>query len=544
MKPYTILFFLAVPLFTAALSASEIAETFETLLPKFDSRNLGEREDRQRKWQQICLEAGCNAEVTALMCRELEKEETPAATVVFFIRQLGYAGDASAERTLRKFESHADRQIREEAVRALATIAGEKRENAAKIPPESAMPMAIPYTDDARVADYVRNFDSMNDAEKIRVLANLTVRGDKKYLPLAYKAVESDEKLLRQTGIATLAALGGVPEAKFLFEMTCRGGDFHEFLLGTILPRMPGREIDETLLEEIRAADDFSRVDVAGNILGMRFNAEMVPIILRRSQEPEARRQLFGLHIAADRMARKEHVPGFVRMWECAEPGQLRDRIETTVARISEDDASAALTCRTDENYAAFFSMLGRIGDERTLGEIRAAVFDGRRKDATVSETLRGLCNWPNGLASGDLLRVAEDHGFSESDRTAALRAFIRIISLPQEKIKIDIDDAEKISLLRKAMNLVNREDERRLIVERAGKIRQVASLDFVLPYVDDPQLRDEACRAVLELAHHAYLRRSDKSKFLAALEKVLSVTGNNEFIDRAKHYRNDLEAN
>ena len=75
-------------------------------------------------------------------------------------------------------------------------------------------------------------------------------------------------------------------------------------------------------------------------------------------------------------------------------------------------------------------------------------------------------------------------------------------------------------------------------MLQRAGAIRTVETLRFLLPYVDQPEFAETACWSIVELAHHRELRDANKAEFQAALEKVKQVSKDPVTIDRANRYQ------
>jgi len=133
-----------------------------------------------------------------------------------------------------------------------------------------------------------------------------------------------------------------------------------------------------------------------------------------------------------------------------------------------------------------------------------------------------------------DLARKArEDH-----QRLWALRAMIRVIALPGS-----MPDDHKLALLRRAMGMATRDEERSFALERAGAIRTVDALRFVAGHLDYPHLSPAACRAVVELAHHKDLRNPNPDAFASALRKVIATTSDTALAERAKRYLQELDA-
>ena len=177
--------------------------------------------------------------------------------------------------------------------------------------------------------------------------------------------------------------------------------------------------------------------------------------------------------------------------------------------------------------------LLGRIGGRKALEAIRAAI-DG--KDAQINEAgVRALCNWPDATVADELLRIAKSAA-QDTHRQWALRAFVRVIALPSET-----PPAAKLALLKQAMPMAARDEDRALILERAAAVRTLETLRFVAPYLDQPALAQAACKTIVELAHHKDLREPNKAEFNPALEKVIAICKDRQLVDRAKRYRQGI---
>ena len=69
----------------------------------------------------------------------------------------------------------------------------------------------------------------------------------------------------------------------------------------------------------------------------------------------------------------------------------------------------------------------------------------------------------------------------------------------------------------------------------------RLATLRFVLPYVDQPALAEVACKSVADLAHHRELRDPNKAEFRPALEKVQQTSKDRLVLERVKRYLNAM---
>ena len=552
------------------LHASETSEFLAERLPKMASENQEERKNAQQDWQNYCRQKGNDAtlrtEINRLTVEQLNRE-IPVETTVWLIRQLAVTGDASVVPVLAKSLAGDNSRISDEAARTLAIIPAKEAETALKssttkpaqnaiherridrnilkkVGPEKTMPMAIPYADEKAVAEWMRNYEKLNDLEKSQTLANLSIRRDGRYISQALEGLKSENETLRDAAILAVGAMGSSREIPVLLEQAFDGKN--KELAKESLARMSDRMLDARLVGLLEQEKNPGRFETMADILKNRFNKASFPIIMKRAAQQDCPNRLALIRIA-EPFASKDDIGSFVDIWQQITDRGQRDQAEQIIARIADGDAGPVLKKRTKTNEIDMYSLLGRIGDEKSLEEIRALVFkknlpQGMKSSPELAAAaLRAMCNWPDGRVAEDLLAVAGDQSFSEGDRIAALRGFARVASLPNDRIRIKVGDKEKAALLAKGMEHAIRVDEKRLILQRAGQVRHADSLRFIVKYFDVPELQHQVCWSIIDLAHHTGLRDSAKDDFKAALDKVLATSKDQAQLERAKRYRDAM---
>ena len=588
----------------ATVSASETADNFAKWYPNFASPDLNQRREAQQNWQTFCREKGndpaVQKEIIRVSTEQLVKEN-PVDTNVWIIRQLGIVGDANAVRELRRLLYNNEVRVRDEAARALANIPGKEAEDAlsgnnricstqlakdaltartikADVPKDNAVetqfPLAIPYIpfgNNNEITAWMEGYGKLSDMEKAQVLSNLAARysrirvamqqrrlsgqgvpsgqgmggqgtggqggqgGSRRnaaYIPLAIDAAKSSDETLRNAGIIAVGALGGTDELSFLLEQARSGGN--KDLANLALVRMSGRGIDNALIANLKTEQDAEKFNILADVLNRRFNQEIGPILLERAKATGTQNRLQLLQLA-EPTSTKTHVGEYVKVWALISDRGQKNQAEQVIARLSDGDASPALqTLGNDWESPDGLSLLGRIGDTSTIDKIKAS-----------KNAVRAFSNWPNARVANDLLAIACDSQKSDEDRRSALRAYVRVMSLPQDQLGIRIDDLARVNQLAEAYTLAKQVDDKRLFIQRVGQIRTVESLRFVLKYYDVAELHESVCGAILDLAHHVEFKRTAMAEFDAALDKVIAALDKisdtnrrNEFRDRANRYK------
>jgi hypothetical protein len=224
-----------------------------------------------------------------------------------------------------------------------------------------------------------------------------------------------------------------------------------------------------------------------------------------------------------------------------AERGAERDAAERAVmmvaARIADaerraDPLLAAMERLNDEERLSVLPALGRIGGGKALAVVEQAIASADPKQHEAG--IRALCNWPDASIAPRLVVLAETDEHADH-RRMALAALIRVAPLPDQR-----PPAEKLALVKKVMAMCEQDQDRKLVLKRASAIRAVETLRFVIPYLDQPELAQQACESVVELAHHRGLREPNKAEFHRALDRVLQTSKDAVVIDRANRYKRD----
>ena len=153
--------------------------------------------------------------------------------------------------------------------------------------------------------------------------------------------------------------------------------------------------------------------------------------------------------------------------------------------------------------------------------------------EPTVRESaIRALCNWPSADVAEQLLTLATDSD-NRAYRRMALRAYIRVVSL-----KSDRPQSDTLAMLQNAFNLATTAEDKRLVIERTSTVRTMDAVEWVASMLDEPGLAQSACKTIVELAHHRFLRLPNMDQFGPILEQVAKTSDDPTIGERAKRYR------
>lgn len=535
--------------------ADDNGSTFESAR----AHRPGPHEDAYKAWQLICHQMSApgadSASIKAQMKDVLATDGVPADVKVWMIKQFQWIGNEADIPALAPFLTSQEYTLRDEAIRTISTIPGQKAVDVLKNAAEKAddadkqriqsalaqrtqdiscaveteFPQALPYVSDAEVEKYLKDYASFSVEAKIRTLAALTVRGDRKYVKLATDVISAegeDADALRREGILALEKLATVNEVPLLLENL----KFDRGLVIKVASVVEVDGFDAALLKAMENVDEETFGSVV-EILANRRVDVLKPVVERMMAE-KCQNRVRMMEVAS-RLATKDDVPALTDALGLFAQGRDRDNAEKCITAVCMGDSAPVLTKERDLNV--ILPLLGRIGDERAW-----QIIDENLKKAEYRDmALRGLSNLPNAKQAEKMLAIVDaTAGYTDEQKIAALRAYIRVVSLPNDKIGIQAGDREKLAMLKEAFSRATRIDERKLVLSRLNAIRTVDSAKFAQSFFNDPELVQDAYRAFIDLAHHDNLRRPNADFFRPGLDIVIEKCTDQGLVTRAKKYR------
>lgn len=262
-----------------------------------------------------------------------------------------------------------------------------------------------------------------------------------------------------------------------------------------------------------------------------RQMTESVPALLTLAQSADGKARVASL-VALQTLGDSSTVATLVPRLLAAESPEERAAAERAVwlcARRAKDPRQRAepllraIEGATDEDRAVLLPVLGRLGGPRALEIVHQA-----RKSPSAAErdaAARALSNWPDAAVADELLELARE-GEKDAQRIAALRGYIRVVTLRGAR-----PDHDTLTMLRPAMELAARVEEKRLILSRLSAIVVPESLELALSYLDQAEVQPEAIAASTRLAELLLPNHSEAAK--AAMKKILNVTTDRKLRDR-----------
>ena len=172
----------------------------------------------------------------------------------------------------------------------------------------------------------------------------------------------------------------------------------------------------------------------------------------------------------------------------------------------------------------ALLRLLRGAGSAQALATVRAATGDA---NAEVKETaLRAVCDWPTADALPDLEKLVQSAPDAKF-KILALRGYIRLLPLQS------VPAAAKVAALQQAFTTAGRDEERRLVLASLGTVAAPEALAAAAAYLDNAQLKEEACLAAVAIAEA--LGKGSAAQVAATMKRVIKASHSDTLLKRAR---------
>jgi len=184
-----------------------------------------------------------------------------------------------------------------------------------------------------------------------------------------------------------------------------------------------------------------------------------------------------------------------------------------------------ALGKAVPEAKPAVLRTLRVTGGAGALKAVRGAVGDAN-KDIHAA-AIRVISTWRSGDAIPVLLELAKNSS-KPIDKILCLRGYLNMA------FRKDIPAKDRYAICRQAVTMIERTAEKRMLLGALGRLGNVGSLKLIIPYLDDPAVKNEAVTTVM-----AIVKKRPKSlntpTAKKAIEKAITSADNPAIVKEAK---------
>jgi HEAT repeat protein len=385
------------------------------------------------------------------------------------------------------------------------------------------------------------NEKAIGEKVQIALMEELAARQGEKMLPAMLEAAGSSDPAKVQMALRFLGSVGDPKVIPVLIkalssdEVSCK-------IAADALAQRPKEVVGPVLLESLNKQVEI-REQVVDILSKLKYYEAIEPLThLARSADPAVYEgAVEGLRAICD--PDEPDLKRMLTLYLDVPAGAQRDYVERAIAYIGEKNPNAPdrakillelVNSHPNREQVAFqatvLPLLGRLGTDAVYRRIQPLLKSPQPELSAAA--VRALSNWPTAQYADTLWELATSSD-SKSYRSQALRAYIRVVTLPNDR-----PEAETLAMLQNAMKRAETSENKNLALSRASSVRTLATVDWAASCLDDPNLAQTACRTIVELAHHRFLRQPNKAHFEPILRKVEATAKDKSIVQRAEKAR------
>ena len=366
---------------------------------------------------------------------------------------------------------------------------------------------------------------------KILVIWTLGKRADAGALPALFALAKKGEKTVR---LEAVQALPQIPDASAVPVLVELMGDADAQISQAAqdgLAALPGQGADDAITAMLEGRQTDQRL-TALDLMGRRRMTKSIPALLKAAGDADAKVRPAAIRKIGE-LGGPEELPALLDVLARLKDSQDLDATERALSAVcvkTDNPQSQAgkliglLAKAQPAQKAVLLRVLGVVGGPDALKAVRAAVDDS---DAQVRDAaFRALCSWKTADAAPDLLTMAKSAP-EASRKTAALRGYINLVR--DESLSAE----QKLAMCKQAAELINRNEDKKLLLGALGTVPSVEALAMAMTNVDDPATRDEACFAAVAISEKIVEQKPQE--VTEALQRVINATENKNVIRNAK---------
>lgn len=362
--------------------------------------------------------------------------------------------------------------------------------------------------------------DRVPVSRQVRLIKALGDRGDGKALSTVLAAVHGEHEAVRQAAVRALAYFPGQSVCPQLLNMACDPQDPQADAARDALVQMDNPGLDAMVLNELEGADSETR-GVLYELIGRRRIAQGVSHLVQALETKNESERLAAIEALGKTLPADQLDVLTDRLLEKTTPQEQQavlDALREACIRLGDAETCArkivaCLPETSGELARELYVLLGKVGGPTALKAFAKAVKD---PSPAMQDTItRVLGEWMTPDAAPLLLQIAKSD-IKEKYRIRAIRGYIRILR------QFDMTKQERIEMCQKAMPLVERKQERLLMLEALQRVPAPQTLALAADQLSRPAARHRAGEVTLWLSER--LVEQHPEAVVQAAEKMLQT--------------------
>ena len=362
----------------------------------------------------------------------------------------------------------------------------------------AAQQMAVHQVNDQNMKLWQQLYERSRPQVQAEIITMLGNTGQQVAMTLIKTAWKHQSQPVRLAAIAAAAHIGGEGVLRGLMQLLKTANKKEVAAIGSALRLLHDKDITATVarvLPEMPSAAKKELVTFLGERAAREHVGVVIPLLSGRDTAVRA-----AAYKALPSLVNAADLPVLFNLLTVSgnkqETSALQKAITTILVHQQEETSPAAVTKAMEKAPATkrylFMPLLAAVGGAGELSQVQAAFANG---DAVMKQAaLAALSTWSNNNAIQPLFEIAsnasQDKYFNQA--WAGYVAAVDRSGLP---------DAQKLLLLRKAMEISKSTTQQRKLIASVSSLRTFPALIYAGQYLEIDSLKRQAARAVFKIA-------------------------------------------
>ncbi|MCX6877147.1 MAG: DUF1080 domain-containing protein [Verrucomicrobia bacterium] len=377
-------------------------------------------------------------------------------------------------------------------------------------------------------------------AKQVYVIEALGVRHDKSVVPTLLTLTKHSSADVSIAAIGALTKLGEVSVLPRLVEIAVAPDSEIAKAAQSAIVKFSSPDADATGIAMLASPEARVRV-TATDIISRRATYRAMPAIAKVAREdadPAVRAGCLNALRELGSLADLSAVVEILVKNPSEAEAQSAEKALATICGRQTDRAACAgklvagLAVAQPARKCALLRLLRSVVDTQSLQAIRAAMSDSNPEVQDTATRL--LCEWSTVEAAPDLLALANASP-NPTFKLLALRGFIRVSG------ERDVPAAQRLAMCKAAAALVQRDEERKILLGVLGTAGDAESLSLAATHLGNAALKAEAGLANVAIAERLLKDRPDA--VIPIIEQVLKTSPDEPLSARANAVLKEAKA-
>ncbi|MFI5380968.1 MAG: HEAT repeat domain-containing protein [Tepidisphaerales bacterium] len=409
----------------------------------------------------------------------------------------------------------------------------------------TALRVGIELPGEAATKALVGELPKLSTDRQAQMIPSLSRRHDAAAMPALLPLAKAGPKPVRLAAIAALPEMGQASAVPVLVDNFADADKDIVAASQNALAAIGVKEADDAVMAMLASADNFRRLDGITMVARRRLTSA-VPELLKLSSDANADIRLAAVKQLGD-LAGENDIPAFLDLLAKAKDQQemrtAEQTLSTVAARTSNADATAeklaaAMAKAEPAQKQAILRVLRAVGGAKALAAVRDSIKDPN--EPVRAAAIRVLAEWPTIDAAKDLLDLAKSSA-NDSDKLLCLRGALSAAA------NAKLPAAERFDVCKQASTMIQRDDERRLLLAALSEIGRPESLAMAMSLADTATIREEAYAAAVTAADRLNKERgtnaAGRNAAIKVLDQVTASSTNARTKERAATAKKDIES-